>query len=423
MMLVAELIFDASPPGRIRMATGQPGGMYDAFGAQYRERLGRVGLEVQIHQSNGATDNLGRLVRREVDVAFVQGGTARFVRGAEERVRGMAAVYLEPLWVFYRRGARVDSIADLAEKRISVGLAGSGTEAVASALLREHQIDLTSPNILRLGNAEAKTQLENGALHVALFVTSYQNPLIVDLLARPDLELLSFRREAAYSRIFPELRPVTLPEGLLDLRRNLPGRDKSLLAPAALLACREDIHPRVVEQVLKVARDVHGPGSRMDAPNHFPTLEGVDLPVHHAAEIYLTHGESFLSRSLPYPLLRWTLLLRLLVLPAILIWLPIFRVLPAIATWRVDRRVARLYSALLSAEREIIAADGPEILRHRLARLDRLLVDAEALCRSIPGARQRDVYHWRFHVGLVRTEGEVRLARLLVETPESNRIH
>ena len=57
---------------------------------------------------------------------------------------------------------------------------------------------------------------------------------------------------------------MKIPEGLLDLRRNLPAADTTLLAPAALLACRADLHPRVVEQILKVAQAIHGSGSLID---------------------------------------------------------------------------------------------------------------------------------------------------------------
>jgi uncharacterized protein len=409
---LAVLIAGPSPPRRLNLATGEPAGMYAEFGKSYREQLGRAGINVTLHESRGSIDNLERLLRGEADLAFVQGGTASLAPDPAGRLRGIAAVFLEPLWIFHRQQTRVDSVSDFAGLRIAIGQPGSGTEAVATALLHEHDIDDRGPGILRLTNTEAQRRLERGDLEAAFFVTSYRNPMILDFLARPDLSLFSFKREAAYSRKFPALRPVALPEGLLDLRRNLPAHDTTLLAPAALLVCREDLHPRVVEQILKVAQAIHGPGSLMDAPQRFPSLEGVDLPVHYAAQVYLTQGESFLSRTLPYAVVRWMLILRLLVLPAILVWVPLFRVLPDVIAWRVDRRLTRLYEALIKAEREIVRADRPEEVSRYLTMLDGLLSEAESLRRKIPVARQRDVYQWRLHVGLVRAEGQARLARL-----------
>src|SRR5262249_10212153 len=64
-----------APPRKFFFATGQEGGGYDTFGKQYRTRLGKMGLEVDLVNTNGSIDNLHRLVNGEVDVALVQAGT------------------------------------------------------------------------------------------------------------------------------------------------------------------------------------------------------------------------------------------------------------------------------------------------------------------------------------------------------------
>src|SRR5947207_1649853 len=255
------LLLGPAPPKRITLATGQPGGVDDAFGAQYRHRLEHVGLHITTVGSSGSLDNLARLLRGDVDVAFVQSGTYPFTLDPASRWRGIAAIYFEPVWVFHRLGPGIDSIASFAGRRIAIGPAASGTEAVATMLLREHGIDSTRADLRRLSNVEARAQLERGALDVLFVVTSFRDPLVTSLLATPDVQLHGFRREAAYARNFPALTPLRLPEGLLDLRRNLPSRDTMLLAPAALLACRDDLHPRVVEQILKAAKAIHASGS------------------------------------------------------------------------------------------------------------------------------------------------------------------
>src|SRR5437762_5999889 len=57
------LLLGPAPPKRITLATGQPGGVYDAFGAQYRHRLEHVGLHITTVGSSGSLDNLARLLR------------------------------------------------------------------------------------------------------------------------------------------------------------------------------------------------------------------------------------------------------------------------------------------------------------------------------------------------------------------------
>ena len=412
--VIGLLVSGPSPPRAITLATGQAGGMYDTYGRQYAARLGEIGIRTALVPTNGSLDNLQRLLRGEVDAAFVQSGTYPLVADPEQRLRGIAALYLEPLWLFHRRGVPVPSLSELAHQPVSIGLSGSGTEAVAIALLREHGIDPAASNVQRMSNAAAREDLLKGRLHAAFFVVSYRDPTILDLLARPDVALYSFRRDVAYTRRFPALTPVRIPEGLLDLGRNLPPADTTLLAPAALLACRAALHPRVVEQILKIAQRIHGPGSLIDAPLRFPSRDGLDLPQHEAAELYLSHGESLASRTLPYPLLRWTPLIRVL-LVSLVLWIPVVRFLPEVAGWRINRRFGQLYSRLRDVERTLEAATDAGALRAGLAELDRLGHDAQLLCDKVPANRQHDAYDWRVHLSFVRSLATARLSAMRPE--------
>jgi len=405
-----------SPPRTITIATGQHGGMYEQFGAAYEARLERIGLRARLVPTSGSVDNLRRLLRGEVDVAFVQGGTYPLVADPEGRIRGIAAVYYEPLWVFHGGGPALRSLSELAGRRMAIGLPASGTEAIASALLRAHGIDPAARNIERLPNEMARERLEQGRLEAAFFVTSYGDPVVLGLLGRPDLQLLSFDRDGAYTRKFPALTPLKLAEGTLDLRRNLPAEDVTLLAPAALLVCRSTLHPRVVEELLKVAQALHGPGSLIDPPLRFPSREGLDIPLHEAADVYLTHGQAALSRMLPYAVLRWTLVVRVLVI-SLLIWIPLVRFVPALHGWRIDRRFHRLYASLRDVDRRLTAARDPGEVEAGLAALDRLCLESQPLCDKMPDARQRDVYDWRMHAAFVRAQAAARLAAL--ETGEA----
>ena len=403
---------DPFPPTRIVLATGQPGGAYDEFGREYQRRLAREGLRVELRRTAGSIENLERLLKGEVDVAFVQGGTYPLVKDVDGRLRGMAAVYREPLWIFYRGKPMTDDLGALAGRRIAVGAAGSGTEAIARALLEGGGLAITGPGFLSLPAVEARGMLERGAIDAAFFVSSYRDANVAALLRRPDVHLLGFRRDAAYSGNFPYLSAVRIPPGLLDLKADLPREPITLLAPAALLVCRETLHPRAVEQILSVAQGVHGTGSLLDAPGRFPTRDGVDVPLHDAADSYLARGESFLSRVLPYWALRWVIQLRVLLLPLVAIWVPLFKILPWLLRWRGNRVIERHYALLRDAEAAVAGAAAPEALRQEITRLESLRVQIEGLARRLSLQHQRDVYHCRLHVALVLTEARDRLHRL-----------
>jgi TRAP transporter TAXI family solute receptor len=252
---------DPFPPRRIVLATGQAGGTYAALGREYQRRLAREGLRVELRPSAGSLENLQRLLDGQADVAFVQGGTYPLVQDSEGRLRGMAALYREPLWIFYRGQPVTDGLASLAGRRIAIGAPGSGTEAIARALLGELGLPARGDNLLGLPAAEARQRLEEGTIDAAFFVSSYQDSHVAALLRRPDVRLLGFRRDVAFARNFRYLSPVRLAESMLDLKDDLPREETTVMAPAALLVCRATLHPRVVEQLLSVAREVHGGGA------------------------------------------------------------------------------------------------------------------------------------------------------------------
>jgi TRAP transporter TAXI family solute receptor len=415
-VLVSFTLTEPPPPHKIRMATGVAHGGYDQFGHKYQQRLAARGLTVELVNSNGAVDNLQKLLRGEVDVAFCQGGTQTLVQDPDKKLRAIAAIYLEPLWVFYAvrdpKEPLVDTLTAFEGKRLSIGPSRSGTEAISRSLLEKHDIDKKS-TLVNSSAPDASKALAAGKLDVAMVVGSYKDAGVEGLLRQDKVRLMNFKREIAYSRTFPYLTPVKVAEGLLDLSKDIPPQDTVLLAPAAMLVCREDLHPGVVEQILKTAQLVHQQqGDLLEGPKPFPTLEGVDLPVHDAAETFMKSGESFLSRVLPYWAMRLLVQLKIFLLPLLVLWLPAFKLLPALYQMRINTLLKRHYTELREAETHIVHAETVEELRQRIAELDKLRKDMERISRKVPGLYQRDVYHWRLHLSLVRNEALERLKRL-----------
>jgi hypothetical protein len=179
-----------------------------------------------------------------------------------------------------------------------------------------------------------------------------------------------------------------------------------------MLVCRENLHPQVIEQVLKTARAIHFPGNRMDAPNRFPTLEGVDVAIHESAETYMKSGESAMSKLLPYWAVRLILQARILILPLIAVWVPFLKILPMIYNYRVNQLLKKHYRVLRDVESAISQATNSVDLRDRIEILDHLRSAMESLSKKVPAQMQRDVYNWRLHVSLVRSEAMDRLRRM-----------
>ena len=84
------------------------------------------GITLELRQRAGAVENL-RLPGpfSSDDLAFSQGGIAPVEGGA--KVRAIASVFLEPLWLLTRGPAEPESISSLKGLRMAVGAAGSST--------------------------------------------------------------------------------------------------------------------------------------------------------------------------------------------------------------------------------------------------------------------------------------------------------
>jgi TRAP-type uncharacterized transport system substrate-binding protein len=133
--LAAQFVKPA-PPDTLVIGTGGEGGAYQSFAARYRDVLERYGIKLVEKPSAGSTENLARLRDPDfaIDVAFIQGGTARLT--ADDSLSTLGDIYHEPLWIFYREAAlrHADKLLDLKGKRIAVG----GGPAVAPTIWRRH---------------------------------------------------------------------------------------------------------------------------------------------------------------------------------------------------------------------------------------------------------------------------------------------
>lgn len=99
--IAAYQFVDPAPPRQITFATGSTNGAYHLFGQAYKEILARSGIDLTLINTAGSVENLALLTNGEVDVAFVQGGTAFAVEGTD-LLMSLGSLYFEPLWLFHR---------------------------------------------------------------------------------------------------------------------------------------------------------------------------------------------------------------------------------------------------------------------------------------------------------------------------------
>ena len=270
----------------------------------------------------GSIENLDLLKAGTVSLALVQGGSA--ADADTEQLESLGGLFLEPVWVFHRKPARINRLSDLKGRRVAVGAAGSGTQLLALRLLSADGISDSNATLLRENLAQSAPSLLAGKIDDAFYVASPEAPLIRRLLQDPAIELLSFERAPAYTHVFPFLTSVTLTEGVLDLERNIPSHDTRLVAVAASLVARKDLDDNLIPALLKAVTEVHQEGGVLERRGQFPSIDLVDLPLNDDARRYIRDGPSLLYRWFPYRTAVLLDRLKILVLP-FLVLIPVSR--------------------------------------------------------------------------------------------------
>lgn len=408
LVLIARSL-DPAPPKSIRMATGSAGGAYAAAGEAIRARLAEDGITVELVATSGSVENLGLLLNADtdaglgadmrVDVAIIQGGVG-LDHSDDEALAALAALFYEPMFVFTHVSAPVSDLRDLRGRTVAVGPEGSGMRALLSVMLEENGLTAADVTLSPLTGQAAADALSRGAIDAAVFVTSPSRPYLRDLLLDPRVRIVNFDRAEAYARRHRYLSPVLLPRGVVDLGQDAPRADVDLIAPAAALVVRADLHPAIQTLLLQSVSETYRAGDVIAPPDRFPTRDLLSFTLAKEAKRYFDRGgPSFLRRYLPFWAANLVDRLWVLAIPAATLLYPLFKVAPPAYRWQVQRRIIRWYRDLRRLESEGRAATNTDDRTRVRDALTTLLADVGAL--KVPLSYNDDVYRLRAHIRLV----------------------
>ncbi|MCW8915199.1 MAG: TAXI family TRAP transporter solute-binding subunit [Magnetovibrio sp.] len=406
-ILIAGFVFayqfvEPAPPSRITIATGSSSGAYNAFAKRYRDILAEQGISLTVLETAGSIENIDLLNSGKADVAFIQGGTGN--PDTSPDVVSLGSLYFEPLWVFVRDKHDIQKISDLKDLNIAVGAKGSGTWAITRQLLKLNGVKENGPNIHQLTSTESARVLKAGQVDAAFFVVSAASPLVQDLIRQPNLKLFNFQRAEAYTRQHRYLSNVTLHEGVIDLSANIPNHQVKLLAPAATLAAREDLHPALQTLLVRTAGTVHRAGGIFEEPDQFPSPKYLDYPLSADAQRYFENGPSFLERYLPFWAAVLVDRLKVMLIPLITLMIPLVKIFPPAYRWRIRSRIYRWYKDLIRIEHEVLAAESVITQAQLMEQLTNMRNEVREL--NVPLSYSDEVYNLRLHIDQVMRDLE-----------------
>jgi TRAP transporter TAXI family solute receptor len=343
-------------PTSLTILTGPEGSGTHADALRYQALLDQRGVRTTVEATDGSVENLRRLVREGGNqIAFAEVGLERAVNEPEltEKLVSLGSIAVQPLWLFVRSELDVDEEADLAGRRIVLGAAGSGTRVFATAVLAANGLAdrVTTVTVEKDEPDHSIEALKAGTLDGLFALGEPDAPSIQEALLDDGIMPVPFRRSAAYERRFPGLVAVTVPEGALDLARNVPAHDLSLIALATNLVAPEDLHPSLVDVILGVATRVHSGPNVLTTAHRFPSSEEISLPLARRAEHFYQDGPPPLVRYLPFwlaGLLNRTLLLISALAGVVVVLL---QAVPPLLSAHFSRNLATIYRRLETVER------------------------------------------------------------------------
>jgi len=447
----AYFLLKPNPPHQVVLATGPENSDYAEFGKRYAAELKRYGIEVKLVSSPGSATNL-RMLRGvpatpgaapapaagggaapagattadagpaqavvgpaqdlpHVDLAFVQGGSSASLSGIEEEKRGeplvsLGSLFHEPVWLFYRedsakklnKQAMITQLPQLRGLRVNVGGRGSGTPGIITKMLAANGLDRDSVKRSRLEQTPAVMALLAGEQDAVVFASAPESPLVRMLLMTPGIKLMEFPQAEAYSRQVPFLTPVVLPRGIVDIARDVPPRDVSLVSTTSSLVAREATHPALMQLFVQAARKIHGGTGWFARSGEFPSAQSPDMPLAKEAERFYRNGPPLLQRYLPFGLANLIDRMWVALISIIAILIPLARVVPPVYEFRIRSRVFRWYRHLRQIEDALNAKrSAPEDLLGQVNRLDE---HVELI--AVPLAYADQLYALKSHIQLVR---------------------
>ena len=180
---------------RLSIATGGTGGVYYPYGGAIARVISEhlAGVEATAEVTAASVDNLKLIRDHKSDIGFTLADTLDdaikghgvFAAGAVP-VRSLAVLYSNYTHLVAHASSGVSRVADLTGKTVSIGAAGSGTELIATRILRAAGLDPghdLSP--VSLGVSQSVDALKDGKIDAFFWSGGVPTAAVLDLANTP----------------------------------------------------------------------------------------------------------------------------------------------------------------------------------------------------------------------------------------------
>ena len=398
--------FIPAPPHELTIAAGTRGGGFEHIANRYKERLARHHVTLNLRfAAAGESAKLITDPNSGVSGAFVFGGLLTSERAPD--IVSLGRINAAPFWIFYRGPETLDRLSQLKGKRAYITVAGGDLvdRILAANGIKAGDIAVSTE---RGAQAAAKV-LQDGEVDVAILPPIDLNaPNIQKLLRDPNIRLMNVTQAEAITRLFPSFNRLVLPQGVIDLEKNIPPGDVSLIGSTSAFVVRKDLHPELIYLLAQVLKEVHSGGGVFQKPGEFPSINDPEFPVAEEAADYYRNGPSFLQRYLPFWMINYAKRVAAIVVTAIAIVIPLFTLTPKLYAWLLNLRLARLYRRL----RLVNARLRNDLSTDQVAALQADLQGIDRAANILPMRHSDLFFSLLMHIDMTRTRLAARSATL-----------
>jgi TRAP transporter TAXI family solute receptor len=258
---------------------------------------GVPGLVAIAQSSNGSVANVNAIKSGALESGFAQSdvaywastGTGIYEGQGKVNLRAIANLYPESIHIVARKDAGIESVADLAGKRVSLDEPGSGTLVDARIILEAYGLseDDIEPEYIKPSPAVAK--IRDGQLDAYIIVAGYPTGSVVELCASVGCDLVPIDGPEVDALIerYQFFAKDVIPAGVYDGVGETP-----TLSVGAQWVVGAEVDEELVYGITKAlwhdnARNLLDNGH---AKGHSITLDtaldGIGIPLHPGAERY-----------------------------------------------------------------------------------------------------------------------------------------
>jgi len=245
----------------IVVSSGSPGGVYFPLGAGIAKIISDKvpGVFAQSESTAASVENCRLVGRGESEMGMAMGNVAydAYVgQGAfdndKQPLRALFSMYPAPQHLVVLERSPINSLEDLAGKKVSVDAAGSGCEVTSYIILEAAGIK-DSVNTVNYSQQEAAEALKDGIVDAVFYNFAYPAAVVEEISSTHSIRLIPLENTLLDKVIanYPYFTKGTIPGNSYS---KVPG-DTRVLMVSNVMVCHENMDPGMAYEIVKAIYD------------------------------------------------------------------------------------------------------------------------------------------------------------------------